>query len=71
MTVVVTPCCVIKRTLSSFLPFLNLVLSFQVGTGYSFTKSDAGYAKNEYDVGENLYRFVSVVLEQVLLQPEF
>ncbi|CAB0016838.1 unnamed protein product [Nesidiocoris tenuis] len=26
-----------------------------VGTGFSFTKSDAGYAKNEVDVGNNLY----------------
>lgn len=29
-----------------------------VGTGFSFTGSDEGYAKNEQDVGENLYQAV-------------
>lgn len=38
---------------------LHVHVSFpvQVGTGYSFTNDDRGYATNEDDVAENLYRF--------------
>ena len=29
-----------------------------VGTGFSFTDQDAGYATNEVDVGRDLYRYM-------------
>lgn len=38
-----------------------------VGTGYSFTDDDAGYARNETDVGRDLY---SAVLQFLTLFPE-
>lgn len=36
-----------------------LYIDNPAGTGYSFTDSDEGYAKNEYDVGVNLYKMLS------------
>ena len=36
----------------------TIPLGFQVGTGYSFTKEDAGYSTNEVEVGMNLYLLV-------------
>ena len=32
-----------------------------VGTGFSFTDQDAGYATNEVDVGRDLYRYIFTV----------
>ena len=32
--------------------------TFQVGTGFSFTQNDSGYATNEVEVGANLYKSV-------------
>ncbi|XP_024084194.1 venom serine carboxypeptidase-like [Cimex lectularius] len=38
---------------------LNVIyIDNPVGTGFSFTDDDAGYAKNEVDVGKNLYEAV-------------
>lgn len=34
-----------------------------VGTGFSFTDSDAGYAKNEIDVGRNLHEAMQQLYE--------
>lgn len=37
--------------------FLNVIyIDNPVGTGYSFTDNDSGYAKDENDVSENLYK---------------
>ena len=36
--------------------FFKCCTMFQVGTGFSFTKDDAGYATNEVDVARDLYR---------------
>lgn len=38
--------------------FCTVFLSTQVGTGFSFTDKDEGYARNEVDVARDLYRFV-------------
>lgn len=32
-------------------------LILKVGTGFSFTDKDMGYATNEVDVGRDLYRY--------------
>ena len=34
--------------------------TLQVGTGFSFTQKDSGYATNETEVGANLYKSVCV-----------
>ena len=34
---------------------------FQVGTGFSFTKDDAGFATNEVDVARDLYRYLLIM----------
>ena len=36
----------------------QVVKCVQVGTGFSFTKDDAGYATNEVDVARDLYRYL-------------
>lgn len=36
-----------------------------VGTGFSFTKTDAGYARNEDQVGKNLYEALLQVTSSV------
>lgn len=38
--------------------FSMLYIDNPVGTGYSFTDADAGYAKNEEDIGVNLYKTI-------------
>ncbi|XP_031635893.1 venom serine carboxypeptidase-like [Contarinia nasturtii] len=46
----------ISRTYSWHLNHNLIYIDNPVGTGFSFTDSDDGYAKNEKDVGENLLR---------------
>lgn len=36
--------------------FVFCFLSSQVGTGFSFTDDEKGYAENQDDVGRDLYR---------------
>ena len=37
-----------------------------VGTGFSFTDQDAGYATNEADVGRDLYRYIFYCVQRGL-----
>ena len=39
----------------------GVAFCLKVGTGFSFTKADAGYATNEVDVGRDLYRYSVVI----------
>jgi len=49
----------VKRPYSWHLNHHLIYIDNPVGTGFSFTDNDLGYAKNEVDVGENLYRALS------------
>jgi len=53
---VLSPPTVVKRDITWNQKYSMLYIDNPVGTGFSFTDQDAGYATNEVDVGRDLYR---------------
>lgn len=41
------------------IPYHVIYIDQPVGTGFSFTNNEAGYAKNQDDVARDLYEFMS------------